>query len=164
MKNENQSFDIGLTVSSVALVAIIVFILLFVFIPRPGIAPSNGQSEGAREVSTSTEIEARRFVGVLPCDDCNGIRTELVLRNDGTFRLSETYLGKIASRPVIEIGKWTTLRGNARDLDAIIYQINFDKLNTAKNFLLLPNENIRMVNAFQEAFSGEDDYTLERQK
>jgi hypothetical protein len=164
MKNENQSFDIGLTVSSVALVAIIVFIILFAFIPRPSIAPSRSPLEGGREAATSTEIEIQRFVGILPCDSCDGIRTELVLRNDGTFRLTETYLGKIASRPVIEVGKWTTLRGNARDLKAIIYRINFDKLNTAKNFLLLSDGNIKIVNELQEEFLGEGNYLLEPQK
>ncbi|MGF1683276.1 copper resistance protein NlpE [Photobacterium minamisatsumaniensis] len=34
------------------------------------------------------------YTGVLPCADCEGIKTELVLQLDGTFTLVEVYLGK----------------------------------------------------------------------
>lgn len=34
------------------------------------------------------------FSGILPCADCEGIKTVLKLNNDNTFTLSETYLGK----------------------------------------------------------------------
>lgn len=164
MNKSTQSFDVGLAVSGVALTAIIIFIILFAFIPRPGIAPSDGRAdESSRVPAEATEIESQRFVGVLPCDDCDGIRTELLLRSDGTFRLTETYLGRIASRPVVEVGQWTTLRGNARDLDAVVYRINHDKLTTARNYLLLPDGNIKQVDENQEEFPSAENYTLEKQ-
>jgi len=34
------------------------------------------------------------YTGVLPCADCEGIKTELELNQDKTFELKETYLGK----------------------------------------------------------------------
>jgi copper homeostasis protein (lipoprotein) len=34
------------------------------------------------------------YSGVLPCADCEGIATELTLKDNGTFELSEKYLGK----------------------------------------------------------------------
>jgi copper homeostasis protein (lipoprotein) len=34
------------------------------------------------------------YSGVLPCADCEGIATELSLKDDGSFELSEKYLGK----------------------------------------------------------------------
>ncbi|KLV03163.1 lipoprotein [Photobacterium aquae] len=34
------------------------------------------------------------YTGILPCADCEGIKTELVLGQDGTFNLTEVYLGK----------------------------------------------------------------------
>ncbi len=162
MKNNMQSFDVGVAVSGVALTAIIVFIILFAFIPRPGVAPSGERPvEGSAEATL--EMETQTYVGILPCDGCDGIRTELVLREDGTFRLSETYLGNIASRPVVEVGQWTTLRGNARDLKAIVYRINHDKLTTARNYLLLPDGHIKQVDENQEEFPNALNYTLEKQ-
>ena len=34
------------------------------------------------------------YTGILPCADCEGIKTELVVKQDGTFNLTEVYLGK----------------------------------------------------------------------
>lgn len=46
------------------------------------------------------------FAGILPCADCEGIKTELMLHADGTYMLSETYLGK-KDKPFEGQGKWT---------------------------------------------------------
>ncbi|WP_415721279.1 copper resistance protein NlpE [Photobacterium ganghwense] len=37
---------------------------------------------------------AGTYTGILPCADCEGIKTELVIKDDGTFTLTEMYLGK----------------------------------------------------------------------
>lgn len=37
---------------------------------------------------------AGRYEGVLPCASCMGLKTELTLEKGGTYRMSETYLGK----------------------------------------------------------------------
>jgi uncharacterized lipoprotein NlpE involved in copper resistance len=34
------------------------------------------------------------YVGTVPCADCEGIRTRIELRGDGTFTRALTYLGK----------------------------------------------------------------------
>ena len=34
------------------------------------------------------------FEGTLPCADCSGIKTELVISEDGKFKLTETYMAK----------------------------------------------------------------------
>ena len=34
------------------------------------------------------------YEGILPCADCEGIKTELELKNDKTYELSQEYLGK----------------------------------------------------------------------
>ncbi|WEM45081.1 copper resistance protein NlpE (plasmid) [Photobacterium sp. DA100] len=34
------------------------------------------------------------YTGILPCADCEGIKTELIVKKDGTFILTEVYLGK----------------------------------------------------------------------
>ncbi|MFX6794395.1 copper resistance protein NlpE N-terminal domain-containing protein, partial [Acinetobacter baumannii] len=34
-----------------------------------------------------------KYKGTLPCADCEGIKTELELKDDKTYELTETYLG-----------------------------------------------------------------------
>jgi copper homeostasis protein (lipoprotein) len=34
------------------------------------------------------------YTGTLPCADCEGIKTRIVLKKDGTFERNMTYLGK----------------------------------------------------------------------
>jgi copper homeostasis protein (lipoprotein) len=45
------------------------------------------------------------FAGTLPCDDCAGIETWLVLNPDGSFRLRERSLEGNAS-PTVSVGRW----------------------------------------------------------
>jgi len=49
---------------------------------------------------------AGTYRGVLPCADCEGIKTELVLDESGTFRLGMLYMGKGKSGPVIREGRF----------------------------------------------------------
>jgi copper homeostasis protein (lipoprotein) len=46
------------------------------------------------------------YVGTIPCADCEGIRTRVELRGDGTFARSLTYLGK-DERPFDDSGRFT---------------------------------------------------------
>ena len=47
------------------------------------------------------------YQGELPCADCDGIRTTLVLQPDGTYRLQETYLGTADSdASFVDVGRW----------------------------------------------------------
>lgn len=79
------------------------------------------------------------FEGVLPCADCPGRKTELVLTPkgegwaEGTYRLTETYLER--SGPRVTMGQWTTLRGDAVDPDAAVYQLDPDKPQGSRYFL-----------------------------
>lgn len=34
------------------------------------------------------------YEGTVPCEDCDGIQTTIVINNDRTYRISSTYLGK----------------------------------------------------------------------
>jgi len=78
------------------------------------------------------------YEGVLPCADCPGIRTELTLRRkaagwaEGTYRLVETYLDR--GQPQVTQGEWTTLRGDAVNEDAVVYELNPDKPDRARHF------------------------------
>jgi copper homeostasis protein (lipoprotein) len=46
------------------------------------------------------------YVGIVPCADCEGIRTRVELHGDGTFSRSLTYLGK-DERPLEDSGAFT---------------------------------------------------------
>src|SRR5690606_28922915 len=35
------------------------------------------------------------YSGIMPCADCEGIKTKVAIRNDETFTISQTYLGKM---------------------------------------------------------------------
>lgn len=39
------------------------------------------------------------YKGILPCADCEGIKTELELNSDKTYEIKETYLGKGDGKP-----------------------------------------------------------------
>lgn len=80
-----------------------------------------------------------RFSGVLPCADCPGIRTTLTLKRkgpgwaEGAYRLSETYIDR--GPPRVTTGDWTTLRGDAADEDATVYELDSDHPERARHFL-----------------------------
>lgn len=162
MKREDKAFGIGMTTWMVGIVAIIVFVLLLAFVPKYLIAPDEILAPGIppQEQASSGTV---RFVGVLPCQDCEGIRTELELRPNGTFTLEETFIGKIATQPRFQIGNWTTLRGTAWDLKATVYKINHDRLAGARYFYLLADGNLELLDDKQAKIQSSLNYTLERQ-
>ncbi|MBX3175145.1 MAG: copper resistance protein NlpE N-terminal domain-containing protein [Gemmatimonadaceae bacterium] len=49
------------------------------------------------------------FGGVLPCADCTGIETTLILEPDGSYRLRETYVGERAPNTFVTVGRWQYL-------------------------------------------------------
>ena len=80
-----------------------------------------------------------RFAGDLPCADCPGVRIELMLTRkgvgwaEGTYSLSETNLER--GGPHVTTGDWTTLRGDAADEDATVYELEPDHPDRARHFL-----------------------------
>ena len=81
------------------------------------------------------------FAGTLPCADCSGIATELTLvRRDsgwaeGRYLLKQTYIGR-AVAPRVTTGEWTTLRGDAADDNASVYELDPDSPDRAQHFLM----------------------------
>jgi hypothetical protein len=79
------------------------------------------------------------FAGALPCADCSGLQTELTLVRkasgwaEGRYLLKQTYLGRPV-KSVITTGDWTTLRGDAVDDNAVVYELDPDSPNRAQHF------------------------------
>lgn len=108
-----------------------------------------------------------RYAGDLPCADCPGIRTELVLTRkakgwaEGTYRLTETYLER--GGPKVTTGDWTTLRGDAVDEDASVYQLNPDDTEKQRNFLRVGDDlELKALDRDMKRWGGKVPDTLKR--
>lgn len=79
------------------------------------------------------------YAGVIDCDGCPGIQTRLrMVRNgaysgEGTYELTENF-GDPADISV-RTGDWTTLRGDASDPDATVYQLDPDTPDESQFYL-----------------------------
>ncbi len=56
--------------------------------------------------AVSVDEVAGTYTGVLPCADCPGIETTLVLKSDETYRLETRYQGKGNESPFVAEGNW----------------------------------------------------------
>jgi uncharacterized lipoprotein NlpE involved in copper resistance len=110
------------------------------------------------------------YAGTLPCADCTGIDTRLTLyatspqrTGDGTFELSETYLGtRDGDRRFDARGRWTILRGNPTDADATVYQLNFDNAIRTLYFLRIGDQALRLLDAEQREIRSTANHMLAR--
>jgi copper homeostasis protein (lipoprotein) len=93
------------------------------------------------------------FAGILPCADCRGIRTELILAGDweglNRYHLTETYLGTSqGDRTVEREGAWTTLRGVPDDDNATVYQLDPDIAGARRHFLVVDERTLALLDDF----------------
>ncbi|HEX5693433.1 MAG TPA: copper resistance protein NlpE N-terminal domain-containing protein, partial [Arenimonas sp.] len=74
--------------------------------------PGDGAADPAATPDTAAPADGdseRAWLGVLPCADCDGIQTRLVLRAEAGVRryvLEETYLGAEGDNAFIQEGEW----------------------------------------------------------
>lgn len=72
----------------------------------------------------------RSWQGVLPCSDCDGIRTRLTLRRDDDgnqdFELEETYLGAEAGNVFTLAGAWREGRQGTEDGTVTVFRLDPD--------------------------------------
>ncbi len=106
------------------------------------------------------------YEGVLPCADCQGIRTELTLFDeDFSYKLVETYLGTPeGDRSFSSDGAWTTLRGKAGHPDATIYQLNPGEPEKVRNFLVVDEGHIQQLDRDGRETESRLGYRLTRKK
>jgi len=60
------------------------------------------------------------YIGVLPCADCDGLKTSITISKDGTYKISEEYLGKKELKETKYQGKFTGLDGSSIQLVGIV--------------------------------------------
>ncbi len=112
--------------------------------PAAAIAKVEGPALNGKGTDVAVEPLVLTFEGVLPCADCSGIRTTLVLTRrgagwaEGTYRLTEAYIDR--GSPIVTTGDWTTLRGSAMDDDDTVYELNPDQADRARHYLRLGDD------------------------
>ncbi|HEY5810970.1 MAG TPA: copper resistance protein NlpE [Povalibacter sp.] len=107
--------------------------------------------------TASAQPVVETWGGVLPCADCIGIRTQLLLYKEQPsgkqirYEMTETYMGAPGGeRSVQTQGRWTISRGSATDRDAIVYQLDFDKPVTTRSFVLASYHELRLLDREQK--------------
>lgn len=118
---------------------------------RPTVAPPAPSAPPLPRAANLPRVG--HFAGVLPCADCTGIRTELILAGDwdglNRYHLTETYLGTTqGDRTVEREGAWTTLRGVPDDDAATVYQLDPDVAGARRHFLVVDERTLSLLDDF----------------
>lgn len=121
-------------------------------------------------ISSLGKIEERIFYGLLPAADGPGIEYTLWLYNqrnsgDGVYKLEQIYLEAEEGKDMTytSYGKQLTLKGDAEDSNATVYQlVPFTPAADTVNLLYI-NGNLELLNRDFERAASTLNYTLEQQ-
>jgi copper homeostasis protein (lipoprotein) len=112
-----------------------------------------------------------RYWGVLPCADCSGIRTELMLVQDPktgepqTYELTETHLkdGAAEEKPNVTRGKWAIARGSAEDGAATVFTLDGGgRPELGRRFERLNDSELRQLDREGKRVVSQASYVLTR--
>jgi copper homeostasis protein (lipoprotein) len=128
--------------------------------PDPAAAPAE------REASAPPLAEdfERTWLGVLPCADCDGIQTRLVLRGeDGARRylLEETYLGVEGDNAFVQEGEWTEETASLEGVDTPVYRLD-PQGPASRWFWIQPDGGLEMLEGRGRTFGDGLGYRLQR--
>lgn len=123
--------------------------------------------DSLRKTESSGELLTRIYRGTLPAASCPGIVYDITLYNykhsgDGVFRAKLTYLeaDNGQDQTFDFCGRQYTLRGNATNKNATVFQfIPFDKNEETMNFLF-ENDKLTMLDRELKPIESELNYTL----
>lgn len=116
----NKKLLLGLVVTLV-LVCVLGF---YIYSQNQTAPPSASVQPPANQTTQSTQTAPttpQTYKGVLPCADCSGIDTTLVLNPDKTFELTEIYQGKNDDDPFVTKGSWELETGTPQNPQAQVY-------------------------------------------
>ena len=101
--------------------------------------------QGGSPSSSESSNLLGSYTGILPCADCAGIRTNLVLYAD-RYELKETYIGtRDGDRTVEKTGGVKLMRGSASDREATVYQLQGERSEPRRNFLRAGDNELRLL-------------------
>ena len=117
---------------------------------------SPGEHDDVKNTSANDDSTQGPYDGVLPCANCGGIRTRLTLHVDRStgkptrYTATETYLAtKDGDRTFEREGNWTVMRGSADDPDATVFQLDYDRPQTLRNFLRVGDRELWLLDRDQ---------------
>jgi len=127
--------------------------------PEAAAAPAAPVAD-ARPSAQGAPFDAKAFAGTfdgtLPCADCPGIDTHLVLAADGTYTITESYRER--SAPELKgDGTWTAEENNQR--------LRLDPNSKSENdrlFAILSNDEIRQLDMEGKPIDSALPYNLKR--
>ncbi len=128
-------------------------------------APAAKAEESAAAPAEAMAAPMGTFTGTLPCSDCQGISTELVLNASGsnrTFNMKQVYQGRPADKSMVtSSGKWFLAKGNKQNSDAVILQL----IPTAGNidpmyFLQVSEAEVKLLDRTQAEIQSKQNHSL----
>lgn len=126
--------------------------------------PAAASAEPGQAAPPLTEDFERTWLGVLPCADCDGIQTRLVLRGeDGARRylLEETYLGVEGDNAFIQEGEWTETTMALEGVDTPVYRLD-PQGPASRWFWVQPDGGLEMLEGPGRTFGDGLGYRLQR--
>ena len=126
-------------------------------------APPGGRPGDAEVPVSPVEDTERVWAGLLPCRDCQGIDTRLVLRTTQGRRdyvLTETYLGGRGKTSFNREGTWTELRRSDGAEAQVTYVL--DPGEATQRFVLQPDGALELLDADGKAPTEALAYRLQR--
>jgi len=118
---------------------------------------------GVTVAPPSAQDTERIWAGLLPCRDCQGIDTRLVLRTDGGRRnyvLTETYLGGSGKTSFNRAGTWIELQRKVGGEPQTTYVL--DPGQATQRFSLQPDGALELLDAEGKAPDDAIAYRLQR--
>jgi copper homeostasis protein (lipoprotein) len=125
-------------------------------------APAPGAGAVVPATPADEDIE-RTWAGLMPCSDCQGIDTRLILRTQRgkrSYLLSETYLGGVGQTSFNRAGTWTELVRTAGKDAQVTYVLDPDK--AAQSYALQPDGALEMLDASGKPPPDAVSYRLQR--
>jgi copper homeostasis protein (lipoprotein) len=127
---------------------------------RAGAGPAGTAAAPGPLQADDTE---RTWVGLLPCRDCQGIDTRLVLRTERgkrVYLLTETYLGGSGQTSFNRAGSWTEKQARVGGEPQTTYVLDPDK--AAQLYVVQPDGALELLGADGKAPEDALAYRLQR--
>jgi len=86
---------------------------------KPTVGPAEKNETSTGDDARTSLDWAGTYKGTVPCADCEGIETEIMLHSDNTYMLSTRYLGKKDANENKSDGSWHWLDGFRIELEGI---------------------------------------------
>lgn len=128
-----------------------------------GIGATGLESSSGHSAEQLTNGSARIWSGVLPCSDCAGVDTRLVLRSEGSrrqFELTESYIGGQGETRFSRTGNWA--EGTRAIEGEALASYTLDAGSGALVFVLRPDGALELLDSEGRPSARAVDYRLQR--